>query len=46
MNPSTKSVLAGLLAAACAIAGALYAQRVLDENRAAAQAPAAPAQAQ
>jgi hypothetical protein len=45
MNPAIKSVLAALLAAACAVTGALYARRVLRENRAAAS-PAAPAQTQ
>ncbi len=45
MNPSTKGILAALLGAACAIAGALYAQRVINENnaRTAAQQPVAPA---
>jgi hypothetical protein len=46
MSPSTKSVLAGLLAMACAVGGALYAQRVLKQNQAAAQSVSAPAPAQ
>ena len=49
MGPTTKSALAGLLALACAVAGALDAQRVLRENHTRAQtvkaAPAPQAQA-
>jgi len=33
MSPSTQSALSGLLGAALAVAGVLYAQRVLRENK-------------
>lgn len=47
MDSSNKALLFGLLAAACAAAGAFYAQRVINENnaRTAVQQPAAPAAA-
>ena len=45
MGSSNKALLSGLLAAACAAAGAFYAHRVISENnaRTAAQQPVAPA---
>lgn len=47
MDFSNKTLLVSLLAAACAVAGAFYAQRVINENnaRTAAQQPVAPASA-